>query len=72
MAKRISRQSQEQKLMAKWWLRIILALVFLGLAYGFASWAIDSGAWLAYGLGFFFIGWAFVQIKQSVHSLINR
>lgn len=29
-----------------------LGIVLLGAAYGFASWAIDSGRWLAYSLFF--------------------
>jgi len=58
--------------MHRWWIRAVLALVFVGLAYGFASWAIDSGAWLTYGLAFFFLVWAFVQLKHGVRYLFPR
>ena len=30
------------------WIMLLLGLVFLGLTYGFASWAIDSGRWSTY------------------------
>jgi hypothetical protein len=70
MAKKVvKRQTYEQQLLSKWWVRSLLAMTFLLIAYGFASLAIDSGAWLAYGLGFFFIGWAIVQIKRAILSL---
>lgn len=71
MPKRVSRQSHEQDLMHRWWVRAVLALVFAGLAYGFASWAIDSGAWLAYGLAIFFLAWAFVQLKHGIQYLFS-
>jgi hypothetical protein len=34
--------------MQTWWVRALLALTFLLVAYGFASLAIDSGNWLEY------------------------
>lgn len=72
MTKRVNRQSKEQNLMHRWWARAVLALVFASLAYGFASWAIDSGAWLAYGLTIFFAGWSLVQLKKSARYLLSR
>lgn len=48
MARRVSRRSHEQVLMQKWWVRALLALAFILLAYGFASLAIDSGNLLEY------------------------
>jgi len=48
MARRISRRSHEQVLMQTWWVRALLAVSFLLLAYGFASLAIDSGSLLEY------------------------
>jgi type VI protein secretion system component VasF len=50
MAKRISRRTHQQVLMQAWWVRALLALAFLLLAYGFASLAIDSGNLLEYAL----------------------
>ncbi|MBX4201962.1 hypothetical protein KW803_03690 [Candidatus Saccharibacteria bacterium] len=43
MAKRVSRKTQQQVLMQTWWVRLVIALVFLMLSYGFISLAIDSG-----------------------------
>ena len=48
MAKRVSRRSHEQILMQQWGVRLALALALIGLAYGFASLAIDSGNLLEY------------------------
>lgn len=58
MARRIFRESQEQKLMHKWWIRILIALAFLGLSYGFISLALDSGSWLEYGVGLVLLWYA--------------
>ena len=44
MARRVSRKSQQQILMGVWWVRAILAVISLVVAYGFASLAIDSGS----------------------------
>lgn len=58
MARRVSRKSQEQVLMHKWWVRALVALAFLAIAYGFASLAIDSGNLLEYVLTIAFAWWA--------------
>lgn len=47
----------------------MVAAILLGLAYGFASVAIDSGSWLAYGLTFFFVGWGIKQAVSGGHRL---
>jgi type VI protein secretion system component VasF len=48
MARRVSRRSHQQVLMQTWWVRALLAVAFILLAYGFASLAIDSGNLLEY------------------------
>jgi type VI protein secretion system component VasF len=48
MARRVSRRSHQQEMMQTWWVRGLLALVFLLISYGFASLAIDSANWLEY------------------------
>ncbi|MBX4191059.1 hypothetical protein KW794_03140 [Candidatus Saccharibacteria bacterium] len=58
MARRVSRKSQEIILMHKWWVRALIAVAFLGLAYGFASLAIDSGSLLEYAVTIAFLWWA--------------
>jgi hypothetical protein len=58
MAKRVTRKSQETVLMHRWWVRALIALAFAGLAYGFASLAIDSGNWLEYAITIAFVWWA--------------
>lgn len=35
--------------------QVISGLIELGLAYGFGSWAIDSGSWWHYVLAFVFL-----------------
>jgi hypothetical protein len=58
MARRVSRKSQEQVLMQQWWVRTLITLAFLGLAYGFASLAIDSGSLLEYAVTIILVWWA--------------
>jgi len=65
----MAKQSKEQKLMHKWWVRGVLAIVLLGIAYGFASLAIDNGSLFTYALSIVFIAWACIQIKQGIHYL---
>jgi len=61
----MAKRTAEQKLMNKWWMHLLVALVFLGLGYGFASLAIDSGSWLAYALAILFL---VLTIKQTVRG----
>lgn len=62
-------ETKEQKIIHTWWMRAILAVLMLGIAYGFASLAIDSGSLFHYALAIFFIGWALFQVKRSIHYL---
>jgi len=64
MARRVSRRSQQQELMQAWGVRAALALVFLGLSYGFASLAIDSGNILEYAA-------AIAGLWFGVHNLFR-
>jgi lysozyme family protein len=66
MARRVSRKSQEQILMQEWWVRAIIAIVSVGLAYGFASAAIDSGNLLAYAAA---IGFLFYAARNCVKAV---
>ncbi len=72
MAKRVSRQSTDQKLYSKWWVQLVLGLVLLGIAYGFASLAIDNGSLLTYGVALAFIIWGLIQLKRSAWHLLSR
>jgi len=67
----VAKQTKDQKLMKKWWVRGLVALVLAGVAYGFASLAIDSGALWQYALAVVFLVWAFVQAKRSVQRLLR-
>lgn len=64
MARRVSRRSHEQLLMQTWWVRVLLALVFIILAYAFASLAIDSGNLLEYAA-------AIASIWYSVNNAVK-
>jgi lysozyme family protein len=66
MARRISRKSQEQILMQEWWVRALIALVSVGLAYGFASVAIDSGNLLEYAAAIGFLVYAFRNTSKAI------
>jgi hypothetical protein len=66
MARRVSRKSQEQVLMQTWWVRGLIALAFVGIAYGFASLAIDSGNLLEYAITIAFLWWAVHHAIRAV------
>lgn len=72
MARRVSRKSQELILMNKWWIRGLITLAFLGLAYGFASLAIDSGNLLEYVITIAFVWWAVHHGIRAVRFAISR
>jgi len=72
MAKRVSRKSQEVVLMHKWWVRALITLAFAGLAYGFASLAIDSGSLLEYAIAIAFVWWAVHHAVYAVRFTLSR
>ncbi len=65
-------KNQEQKLLNKWQTQALLGLIFAGLAYSFASLAIDSGSLIEYGLTIFFIVWALKNAIRSIRFATNR
>jgi hypothetical protein len=65
MAKQTTKNSR-QALMRTWWVRALVALAFIGLAYGFASLAIDSGNLLEYLVTLVFLWWA---VKHAVRAV---
>lgn len=69
MKKASMSKNDEQKLLNKRWGRGVMALIFLGIAYGFASLAIDSGSLLEYALAIFFFVWA---IKSALRSIAAK
>ena len=72
MAKRVTRKSQEQILMHTWWVRGVLALAFVGVAYGFASLAIDSGNLLEYAITIVLVWWAVHHLVYAVRFVLAR
>ena len=66
MARRVTRKSQEQLMMHKWWVRALIGLAFIGIAYGFASLAIDSGNLLEYVITIAFAWWAIHHFIRAV------
>jgi len=63
--------SQEEKLIRRWWVRLLLAVAFLVIAYGFISLAIDKGSVFQYAVGIFFVGWAVVQLNRARKALFS-
>jgi type VI protein secretion system component VasF len=66
MTRRVSRTSHQQILMHRWWVRALVAVALIGVAYGFASLAIDSGSLLEYLLTVVFVWWAFHNAIRAV------
>lgn len=60
--KRPARPSKYQQWRDSGWYRLAGTVVLLLLAYGFFSWAIDTGSLIRYGLGFICLGWALNNI----------
>lgn len=72
MARRVSRRSQNELLIHKLWFNIVVALVSLGLAYGFASWAINTGSLLLYALTLLCLTWAANRVILGFRYASNR
>jgi len=72
MARRISRQSQELKVMHVWWIRILITMALIGIAYGFASLAINTANMFAYTATIIFTIWAIMQFKRSIQLIFSR
>jgi len=68
----VARRSEEQKLMRKWWVLLVGAAIFLGLAYGFASLAIDSGSLWQYAVSIIFLVWAVKYVVRGARLAFSR
>jgi hypothetical protein len=68
----MAKQTEEQKLMHQWWMRLLLAAVFLGLSYGFFYLATDTGSLWEYALCVLFLLWAFKYIIRGVRLAAGR
>jgi hypothetical protein len=58
--------------MNQWWVRALVALAFIGVAYGFASLAIDSGNLLEYALTIILLWWGVIHAYRAVRFAISR
>jgi hypothetical protein len=52
--------------MQQWWVRTLLAVVSIIVAYGFASLAIDSGNWFEYAAAVIFL---WMGVKHASHAV---
>lgn len=68
----MARKSQQQILMRKWWVRALVALAFIGIAYGFASLAINSGSLLEYLITIIFVWWAVHHFIRAVRFVFSH
>lgn len=68
----MARQTEEQKLMRTWWMHFLLAVIFLGLSYGFLSLAIDSAHLWEYVLGLIFLIWALRYLFFGFRHMFSR
>lgn len=72
MAKKKSKPAWVTKLQSSWLMLFGLAAVLLLVAYGFASWAIDSGNLLHYALAIIFLAWGIKEITRGVKVLFHK
>ena len=61
----------ERKLLNRWGTQALMAVVFAGTTYGFASLAIDSGSLIEYALTIFFFVWTIKSAVRSVRLAIR-
>lgn len=66
------KRTEEQKLMRQWWMLLVLAAAFIGLAYGFGYLATDSGSLWQYAIAIIFFVWALKYIVRSVRLAAGR
>jgi len=59
-------------MMNQWWVRALVALAFIGLAYGFASLAIDSGNLLEYAVTILLLWFGVRHAVRAVRFAISR
>jgi hypothetical protein len=69
---RVTRLSREQRQLNIWWVRFLVALVFLGLGYWFASIAIDDGNLFHYAIAIILVVWAFIHLARGVKTAFVR
>lgn len=66
------KQTKQQMMLQTWWVRGLLGLAFLLLAYGFASLAIDSGSWLEYGVAIVLVWFGVKDVFRSVRLIFSH
>lgn len=72
MAAKNTKPAWEQKMMSNSWLLFGLAIVFLAIAYGFASLAINFGSFWQYALAIIFIVWGLKELKRGIQALRSK
>ncbi len=65
-------KTKQQLMLQTWWVRSLLGLALLLLAYGFASLAIDSGNWLEYAAAIVLIWFGVKDLIRSVRLIFVR
>lgn len=68
----MAKKTKQQIMMQTWWVRVLLALAFLLLAYGFASLAIDSGSLLEYAVTVVLAWFGIKHLVRSVRLVISH
>lgn len=65
----MAKNNRYKQLANTWWAQTLMALVFLAVAYGSASLAIDSGNLFEYALTLFFL---VLTIRTTIHVVRHR
>ncbi|HET6864256.1 MAG TPA: hypothetical protein VFH37_03625 [Candidatus Saccharimonadales bacterium] len=65
-------KTKQQIMMKVWWVRGLLAIAMLLLAYGFASLAINSGNWLEYIITIILVWFGIKDLLLSVRLVFSR
>ena len=65
-------KTKQQVMLQTWWVRGLLGLALLLLAYGFVSLAIDSGNWLEYAVTIVLVWFGVKDLIRSVRLIFVR
>ena len=68
----MARKTEQQIMLQAWWVRFLIGVAFLLLAYAFASLAIDSGSWLEYIVTVVFVWFGIRDVLLGIRLIFSR
>lgn len=72
MAGNSKRKANKKSPFELWWARLVAALAAIGLSYGFASWAIDTGSLLQYAVSILLLYFGVATVFRVVRTALAK